>query len=130
MNSFILILSLGSIAAAGEEIPFKEILLLHLAYFLLQTELSSVAFGISAFLRRGSAGAALGLAAAMYFLNLIANITEATEFLRYLTPFAYCEGADIIEKGALNPAYLLPGILYAILGIGAAYIKYCKKDIS
>lgn len=130
MNSFILILSLGSIAATGEEIPFKEILLLHLAYFLLQTELSSVAFGISAFLRRGSAGAALGLAAAMYFLNLIANITEAAEFLRYLTPFAYCEGADIIEKGALNPAYLLPGILYAILGIGAAYIKYCKKDIS
>lgn len=91
MNSFILILSLSSIAIAG---------------------------------------AALGLAAAMYFLNLIANITEAAEFLRYLTPFAYCEGADIIEKCALNPAYLIPGIIYAVLGIGAAYLKYCKKDIS
>ena len=130
MNSFILILSLGSIAIAGEEIPFKEILLLHLAYFLLQTELASVAFGISAFLRRGSAGAALGLAAAMYFLNLIANITEQAEFLRYLTPFSYCEGADMIEKGCLNRSYLIPGVVYAVLGIGSAYLKYCKKDIS
>ena len=130
MNGFILLLSLGSIAMTGEEIPFKEILLLHLAYFLLQIELASVAFGISAFLRRGSAGAALGLAAAMYFLNLIANITEAAEFLRYLTPFSYCEGADMIEKGCLNRSYLIPGVVYAVLGIGSAYLKYCKKDIS
>lgn len=88
--------------------------------FILLLSLSSIAI----------AGAALGLAAAMYFLNLIANITEAAEFLRYLTPFAYCEGADIIEKCALNPAYLIPGIIYAVLEIGAAYLKYCKKDIS
>ena len=130
MNSFILILSLGSIAIAGEEIPFKEILLLHLAYFLLQFELASISFGVSAFLRKGSAGACLGLASGMYFLNLIANITEQAEFLRYLTPFSYCEGADMIEKGCLNRSYLIPGVVYAVLGIGSAYLKYCKKDIS
>lgn len=130
MNGFILLLSLASISMTGEEIPFKEILLFHLAYFILQMELAAIAFGISAFLRRGSAGAGLGLAAIMYFLNLIANITEQAEFLRYLTPFAYCEGADIVEKSALNAAYLIPGMIYAILGIIAAYIKYCKKDIA
>lgn len=130
MNGFIFLLSLGSIAITGEEIPFKEILLLHLAYFLLQMELASVSFGISSFLRRGSAGVGLGLAAGMYFLNLISNITKQAEFLRYFTPFAYCEGADIIEKSCLNASYLIPGMIYAILGICAAYLKYCKKDIS
>lgn len=130
MNGFILLLSLGSIAMTGEEIPFKEILLLHLAYFLLQIELASISFGVSAFLRKGSAGACLGLASGMYFLNLIANITEQAEFLRYLTPFSYCEGADMIEKGCLNRSYLIPGVVYAVLGIGSAYLKYCKKDIS
>lgn len=129
MNAFVLLLALASIAITGEEIPLKEILLFHLAYFLLQAELAFISFGISAFLRRGSAGIGLGLAAGMYFLNLIANITEQADFLRYLTPFAYCEGADIVEKGCLNTAYLLPGLLYAVLGIAAAYIKYCKKDI-
>ena len=70
MNGFILLLSLGSIAMTGEEIPFKEILLLHLAYFLLQIELASISFGVSAFLRKGSAGACLGLASGLSLIHI------------------------------------------------------------
>lgn len=29
-------------------------------------------------------------------LNLIANITDSADFLRYITPFGYAEGADIV----------------------------------
>ena len=54
----------------GEEIPWKELSLLHLAYYLLQLELAAICFGISAFMRRGSVGAGLGVAALMYFVNI------------------------------------------------------------
>ncbi len=129
MNAVILGLSLCSIAIIGEEILWKEILLTHLAYFLLQVELGGICFGLSAFLRHGSTGIGLGLAAMMYFLNLIANITENTEFLKYITPFGYCEGADIVTNGKLDAARLGAGMLFAAIGILAAYIQYRRKDI-
>lgn len=49
--------STGSMAAAGEDIPWKELHLLHLAYYILQAELAGICFSISAFFRKGSAGA-------------------------------------------------------------------------
>lgn len=129
MNIMIYALAVGSIAAVGEAIPWKEMSLLHLAYYLLQIELAGICFGISAFLRKGSAGVGLGIAAMMYFLNLIANIADAAEFLKYITPFGYCEGADIVTNGRLNGEMVVVGIVLGIGGIIIAYLKYTKKDI-
>ena len=129
MNIIIYALAVGSIAAVGETIPIKEISLLHLAYYLLQLELAGICFGISAFLRKGSAGAGLGIAAMMYFLNLIANIADVAEFLKYITPFGYCEGADIVSNGSLDSTLVAIGIVMGIGGIIIAYLKYTKKDI-
>ena len=77
MNLIVYAVSIGSITLVGETVPWKEIHLLHLAYYLLQLELAGICFGLSAFMRKGSVGAGLGLAAVMYFLNLIANIAES-----------------------------------------------------
>ena len=129
MNIIIYALSVGSIAAIGEGIPWKEINLLHLAYYLLQIELAGICFGISAFLRKGSTGVGLGIAAMMYFLNLIANIADVAEFLKYITPFGYCEGADIVSNGNLNGVMVTVGIVLCMAGITAAYLKYTRKDI-
>ncbi|MCI6731643.1 MAG: ABC transporter permease [Lachnospiraceae bacterium] len=129
INLIFYALSVGSIAAIGEEIPWKEISLLHLAYYLLQLELAGICFGISAFLRKGSAGAGLGIAAMMYFLNLIANIADVASFLKYITPFGYCEGADIISNGSLDITLVAIGAVIGIGGIIIAYLKYTKKDI-
>ena len=129
MNIIIYALAVGSIAAVGEEIPWKEISLLHLAYYLLQLELACICFGISAFLHKGSVGVGLGVAVMMYFLNIIANITDVAEFLKYITPFGYCEGADIISKGSLDLTLIIIGTVIGIIGIIIAFLKYTKKDI-
>lgn len=129
MNIIIYSLSVGSIVAVGEVIPWKEISLLHLAYYLLQIELTGICFGISAFLRKGSAGVGLGIAAMMYFLNLIANIANVAEFLKYITPFGYCEGADIVSNGRLDGVMVVVGAVIGISGIIIAYLKYTKKDM-
>lgn len=129
MNIIIYALAVGSIAAVGEPIPWKEISLMHIAYYLLQLELACICFGISAFIRKGSAGIGLGIAAMMYFLNLIANIADVAEFLKYITPFGYCEGADIVSNGSLDITLVTVGIVLGISGIIIAYLKYTKKDI-
>ena len=130
LNVVVYILSIASIAVIGEEIPWEEITLLHLAYLILQMEIAAICFGISAFLRHGSMGIGLGVAAVMYFLNLIANISDSAEFLRYITPFAYAEGADIVANVSLDVELILLGLAYGAAGIAAAYVKYCGKYIA
>ncbi|MCI7180397.1 MAG: ABC transporter permease subunit [Schaedlerella sp.] len=130
MNVIVFGISILSIIAIGEEIPWKELLLLHLAYYLLQIELAGICFGISAFLKRGGLGIGLGIAAIMYFLNIIANITESAEFLKYITPFGYADGSDVVANGNIDIRMVLPGMIFCMVGIIAAYIKYCKKDIA
>lgn len=129
MNLIVYTLSVCSIAAIGETIPWKELSLLHAAYYLLQIELAGICSGISAFMRKGSVGVGLGIAAMMYVLNLIANIAESAEFLKYITPFGYCEGADIVKDKALNGAMVTVGMIFCAIGITAAYVKYARKDI-
>ena len=129
MNLMIYALALGSIALIGEPIPWKELNLLHLAYFLLQLELAGLCFGLSAFLRKGSAGAGLGVAVLMYFLNLVANIAKSARFLKYFTPFGFCDAADIVSRGRINTGILAIGLAAGVLGILIAYGKYTRKDI-
>lgn len=129
MNIIIYALSVCSIAVIGEKIPWKEITLMHLSYYLLQIELSGICFGISAFLRKGGVGVGLGMAVMMYFLNLVANIAEVAEFLKYITPFGYCEGADIVSDGSLDGIKVAIGMILCAVGIIAAYLQYIKKDI-
>ena len=113
----------------GENVPWKEFNLMHLSFLLMQIEIASICFGISSFLRKNSMGIGLGLAMMLYFLNIVANITDKAEFLKYITPFGYTEGADIISDGAINSTMVLLGMLYAAIGIAAAYWQYSRKDI-
>lgn len=118
-----------SVVAIGEDTDVKTIFLLFLSYFILQIEIAAITFGISAFIKGNGLGIGLGMAVVFYFLNIIANLTEDAKFLKYLTPFGYTEGSDIISGGKIEIKYLSVGLLFTALGITAAFIKYRKKDI-
>lgn len=129
LNVVVYLLAVGSMAAVGEAVPWKEVTLLHLAFFLLQAEIACVCFGISACLWRGGIGIGLGLAIALYFINILANLTKGADVLKYLTPFGYADGSDIITHGAINGTRLLIGMGLAACGLVLAYIRYNRKDI-
>jgi ABC-2 type transport system permease protein len=130
LNVVVYVIAASSIALIGEEVPWQEITLMHTAYLILQLELAGICFGVSAFLRRGSIGTGLGIAVIMYFLNIIANLTESAEFLKYITPFGYADGAEIVRNVSLDMNMIAIGLAFAIVGILAGFIKYCRKDIS
>lgn len=79
---------------------------------------------IGIFTARG-AGIGLGLTA----LNLLANMSERVRLLKCLTPFAYCEAADIAISGVPDPELLAIGLAVTAAGIAAAYGRYCTKDM-
>lgn len=129
LNVLVYGMAIACVTAIGDAIPWKELTLLHLAYLLVQVELGGICFGISAFCRRGSLGVGMGLAIGMYFVNILANITEEAEFLKYITPYGYAEGADILAEGELNAVYVLIGLALCAAGILTAFWQYRRKDI-
>lgn len=130
LNAIVVLVTLLSIYGIGEAPDAKILALLLLAYFILQIEIAAVCFGISAFLSGRGPGIGLGIAVLLYFFNILANLTEKMDFLKYITPFGYAEGADIIAEGSLNLSYLSAGLIAAIIGITAAFYRYEKKDIA
>lgn len=128
-NIIAVAVSAVSIKFIDESPDLKKITLIFIAYFVLQIEIAAICFGISAFLRRSGVGIGLGIATIFYFLNIIANLTEDAEFLKYITPFGYANGSDIIVNNSINCEYIIVGIVFAIVGILMGYIKYTKKDI-
>lgn len=118
-----------SVLIVGEKPDVKLIALLFLAYFIMQVEIASICFGISAFIGSGGLGIGLGMAALFYFLNIIANLTEQAEFLKYITPFSFAEGADIITNKSIDIKYLSVGLAFTVIGIIAAFYRYGRKDI-
>ncbi|MGN1277039.1 MAG: ABC transporter permease subunit [Floccifex sp.] len=129
LNLLIYGLSIVSIYLIGEDIPFKEINLLHIGYFIMQLEFACICFGISAFISRNSIGIGLGLAIMMYFVNIIANITDKVDFLKYITPFGYCEASEIVQEVALNFTYIGIGTIVSTVCILLGFMYYRKKDI-
>lgn len=129
LNAAVIAVTAFSIRMIDESPDLEILSLLFLAYFVLQIEIAAICFGISAFIRRGGLGIGLGIATMFYFLNIVANLTEDAEFLKYLTPFGYTDGADIINNGSLKMEYLSVGLAFTVIGIIIGYIKYCKKDI-
>ena len=129
LNVTVFLLAVGAIACIGEAIPWKIVGLLHFSFLLMEIETACICFGISAFLWRGSTGIGLGLAIVLYFMNIIANLTSKLEFLKYITPFGYTDGSDIVVHGTLQGWRILIGMLLAAAGVALAYWKYCRKDI-
>lgn len=129
MNAAAVVATVITTLMIGESLEIKPMALMFLAYAIMQIETAAVCFGISAFIGTGGLGIGLGLAAAFYFLNIIANLTESAKFLKYITPFGYTDSADIIVNGRIETGYLATGMIMMIAGLAAAFLKYRRKDI-
>jgi len=130
LNAAAIAVSAVCILIVGVEADATTLALIFLAHLILQLEIAALTFGISAFLRGGELGLGLGLVFALYFMNILANLSEDLEFLKFITPFGYTDGAYIIGEKSIEIKYLAVGIVISALGITAAYLKYRKKDIS
>lgn len=133
----IIILNLVVFGLTASSVIFMDInadwdcvILLHLAFFIMQIEIGLICFGLSAFIKRGGLGLGLGIAMILYFMNLVKNITKDAEFFKYITPFAYTEGAQIVEDINLQWGLVSLGLVYGIIITATGFFKYNKKDIS
>ena len=119
--------------AKEEQAGTAEFLLTHpLAYLILHLEFIALCLSLSALSgkRRGTGlGAGIGLVLAFYLANLVANIAPGLGGLKWLTPFAYVDGAEIIPKGSLNLGYVGVGLVLSSCSLAVAYWWFGRKDV-
>lgn len=129
LNVIVAAAAMLAAVAVGERPEIKTFFLLFSAFFIMQIELAAICFGLSAFMRSSAIGAGIGLALALYSLNIISNITSSTEFLKYVTPFSYADASRILTDGRLEIKYIVVGAALALASLAAGFIKFRKKDL-
>jgi len=130
MNCIVAVFTVGTTVIIGESLPWRESIMLMIAYLLMQLEIAIITFGLSAYLNGGNIGIGLGLALLLYCTNLISNLIENGKNLKYITPYAYADSAHIFTVGTPEVKYILSGWAIAIIVLTAGYFKYRKKDIA
>lgn len=116
--------------ALGEEMMMKEMLLFHVLQFLMQAEVGTICFMISAFSKKNLMGAGLGMAVLLFAADMMCRIIPAIENLKYVTPFYYANGADVFTYGTADGKMLAVAAVVIAAAFGAAFVRYGRKDLA
>lgn len=108
----------------------KEMALYHMAAALMQLEVGTICFFISACVRKNMMGAGLGLTLLLFAADMMCRVVPAIEDLKYITPFYYANAADIFTEGKINMAMTASGVGIIAACYAAAHWIYCKKDFA
>ena len=113
----------------GENADGREFFLYFLAAALMQLEIGTVCFGISAMSGKNRTGAGLGIAVLAFAMDMMCRIVPAIENLKYITPFYYANAADIYTNGEISVtmAATAGGVIF--FSLAAACTIYCRKDL-
>ncbi|MBE6642749.1 MAG: ABC transporter permease [Ruminococcaceae bacterium] len=130
LNLSIVFATAVSVLIIGVDAPIKPLALIFIAYFIMQLEFFAVTFGLSVLLKGANVGIGIGIPLLFYFLNIAANMADKLEFLKYVTPYGYADGADIVAENGIDLTVLILGAVITAVFIIFAYVRYPKKDIA
>ena len=128
MNVTVVAVTVIGAIAIGEQAAIGTMLLIFTAYLFMQIEIMAITFCLSAILRAGL-GLGIGIAFAFYFINILSNITNELNALKYLTPFSYTDAGYIVDNAAFDIKYLAIGTAVTVIAVVLAFVKYRKKEI-
>ena len=74
-------------------------------------------------------GISLGMVFASYFLNVISEIGESTEFLKYISIFTLADIRNVITDVSINPLMVALAIGITVIFMALTIIRYNKKEL-
>lgn len=120
---------LAGFGAAGELPPWKEFALYHSAQLLMQLEVGSLCFLMSALCHKKQIGAALGFAVFLYMMELMCRIVPDIEGLKYVTPYYFSNAVDIFSGGRIDTGMLMVSVGVTAACALAAFAVYRRRDL-
>jgi len=74
-------------------------------------------------------GVSLGIVFVSYFLQVISEMSESVEALKYLSVFTLADTRNVIVDIAINPIMILISIVLTCIFIALTLIRYNKKEL-
>lgn len=74
-------------------------------------------------------GISLGIVFMSYFLNILSEMSESTEFLKYISVFTLADIRNVIINISINPLMIFISIVITLLFIVLSIIHYDKKEL-
>lgn len=78
---------------------------------------------------KNTIGISLGIVFAGYFLNVVSELSEETEFLRYLSVFTLADIRNVILDVKINPYMVLAAVGLSVVLISLTLIRYNRKEL-
>lgn len=120
---------LAGILLSGESMPRAELLRYHGMSLFMQTEIASLCYAISAFLKGNRPGLGLGIVLFLYAYDLITRVIPNKKDYSVLSPFSYSNAAELLGGDAVPaPAWSI-GLCVLLLCIGLTFAVYGKRDL-
>ena len=109
----------------------KQYILLSITPILSALPLFAVNLFVSTFFHKTKKtfGLSLGIALASYFLQILSEMNEVTEFFKYFTVYTLADIRNVIVDITINPVMVIISIVITALFIIATFIKYEKKEL-
>lgn len=137
INSFLLVFVTGLAIVittwryAPDDKFYTFLMLYLLAMFIIGAIFLSVGMFMASILKRykSSGKVSAAILFILYMLNIVSALSSKTEFLKYVTPFKYFDTNDMLNKGRIEPIYILLSIIIITVCIAGTYIVYPKRDL-
>lgn len=109
----------------------KQYILLSITPLLSALPLFAITLFISTFFHKTKKtfGIGLGIALASYFLQILSEMNEVTEFFKYFTVYTLADVRNVIVDISINPIMIVISIFITLLFILLSYIRYNKKEL-
>lgn len=131
--SMILVLGIFNYIALALSCEFesKEFIYLSITPLLIAMPLFSINLFISTFLHKTKKtfGYSLGLVFIFYMFNVISELSDKVEFMKYFSIYALSDIRNVIANGYINPINVILSFIISLIFIIFSYIKYNKKEL-
>lgn len=109
----------------------KQYLLLSITPFFIALPFFSINLFISMFMHKSkkTMGIGLGLVFLSYFLNVISELSDKVNFLKYFSIYTLADVRGVISDIKLSPMIIAISICLTICFISLSYYKYEKKEL-
>lgn len=115
----------------SEEFDKKAYMALSITPLFSSLTIFSICLFLSTFTHKTkkTLGISLGIVFASYFLNIVSELGESTEFLKYVSIFTLADVRNVIIERAINPVMVVATALLVVGFTALTIIRYERKEL-
>lgn len=128
-NAVIIVSELATMLFVKDSLDMSAFATYHALNFLMEVEIASFCFMLSAFQKRKQVGLAMGLAIFAYLADIICRLVTTIDFLKYVTPFYFSNVSDIFTKAELDYIGIGIAVGVTLISYWLARLVMARRDI-